>query len=279
MIADNDFLKKGLQGLVRNNAAGEYYLTDLVEFASSREQKIGSAQTQEQEILGANNKQELGDLYRALVALNIASAKRKGAIFKDESTCYVEGPLKVGRDVKIGNNVTTKGEVTLGNNVSIGSNTILCNTKIGDESTIKDFCSVENSSIAKNVEVGPFARLRDGAVLSNKAKIGNFVEIKKSTIGAGSKANHHAYLGDTTVGKKANIGAGTITCNYDGREKHETKIGDESFIGTNSSLVAPLKIGNKSYIAAGSVITSDVPSDSLAFGRSRQKIKKNRKKQ
>ncbi len=279
MIADNDFLKKGLQGLVRNNAAGEYYLTDLVEFASSREQKIGSAQTQEQEILGANNKQELGDLYRALVALNIASAKRKGAIFKDESTCYVEGPLKVGRDVKIGNNVTTKGEVTLGNNVSIGSNTILCNTKIGDESTIKDFCSVENSSIAKNVEVGPFARLRDGAVLSNKAKIGNFVEIKKSTIGAGSKASHHAYLGDTTVGKKANIGAGTITCNYDGKEKHETKIGDESFIGTNSSLVAPLKIGNKSYIAAGSVITSDVPSDSLAFGRSRQKIKKNRKKQ
>ena len=279
MIADNDFLKKGLQGLVRNNAVGEYYLTDLVEFASSREQKIGSAQTQEQEILGANNKQELGDLYRALVALNIASAKRKGAIFKDESTCYVEGPLKVGRDVKIGNNVTTKGEVTLGNNVSIGSNTILCNTKIGDESTIKDFCSVENSSIAKNVEVGPFARLRDGAVLSNKAKIGNFVEIKKSTIGAGSKANHHAYLGDTTVGKKANIGAGTITCNYDGKEKHETKIGDESFIGTNSSLVAPLKIGNKSYIAAGSVITSDVPSDSLAFGRSRQKIKKNRKKQ
>ena len=277
MIADNDFLKKGLQGLVRNNAAGEYYLTDLVEFASSREQKIGSAQTQEQEILGANNKQELGDLYRALVALNIASAKRKGAIFKDESTCYVEGPLKVGRDVKIGNNVTTKGEVTLGNNVSIGSNTILCNTKIGDESTIKDFCSVENSSIAKNVEVGPFARLRDGAVLSNKAKIGNFVEIKKSTIGAGSKANHHAYLGDTTVGKKANIGAGTITCNYDGKEKHETKIGDESFIGTNSSLVAPLKIGNKSYIAAGSVITSDVPSDSLAFGRSRQMIMNIRK--
>ena len=278
MIADNDFLKKGLKGLVRNNAAGEYYLTDLVEFASAREQKIGSTQTQEKEILGANNKQELGDLYRALVALNIASAKRKGAIFKDESTCYVEGPLKVGRDVKIGNNVTIKGEVMLGNNVSIGSNTVLFNTKIGDETVVKDFCSIENSSIAKNAEVGPFARLRDGAVLSNKAKIGNFVEVKKSTIGAGSKASHHAYLGDATIGKKANIGAGTITCNYDGKEKHETKIGDESFIGTNSSLVAPLKIGNKSYIAAGSVITSDVPSDSLAFGRSRQKIKKNRKK-
>ena len=278
MIAENEFLQKGLKSLVRNNAAGEYYLTDLVEYASTREQKIGSTQAQEKEILGANNKQELGDLYRALVSINIASAKRKGAIFKDESTCYVEGPLKVGRDVKIGNNVTLKGEVTLGNNVSIGSNTVLSNTKIGDETVVKDFCSIENSSIAKDAEVGPFARLRDGAVLSNKAKIGNFVEVKKSTIGAGSKANHHAYLGDATIGKKANIGAGTITCNYDGKEKHETKIGDETFIGTNSSLVAPLQIGKKSYVAAGSVITSDVPSNSLAFGRSRQKIKKNRKK-
>ena len=277
MIADNDFLQKGLKSLVRNNAAGEYYLTDLVEFASTRQYKIGSTHAQELEILGANNKQELGDLYRALVALNIASARTKGAIFKDESTCYVEGPLKVGRDVKIGNNVTIKGEVTLGNNVSIGSNTILFNTKIGDETIIKDFCSIENSSIAKNAEVGPFARLRDGAILSNKAKIGNFVEVKKSKIGAGTKANHHAYLGDATIGKKANIGAGTITCNYDGKKKHETEIGDESFIGTNSSLVAPLKIGEKSYIAAGSVITSDVPSESLAFGRSRQKVKKNRK--
>ena len=278
MIADNDFLKKGLKSLVRNNAAGEYYLTDLVEFASTTQYQIGSTQTQQKEILGANNKQELGDLYRALVALNIASAKRKGAIFKDESTCYVEGPLKVGQDVKIGNNVTIKGKVILGNNVSICSNTVLFNAKIGDETIIKEFCSVENSTIAKNAEVGPFARLRDGAILSNKTKIGNFVEIKKSTIGAGTKANHHAYLGDATVGKKANIGAGTITCNYDGKEKHKTIIEDESFIGTNSSLVAPIKIGKRSYIAAGSVITSDVPSDSLAFGRSRQKTKKHRKK-
>ena len=278
MIADNDFLKKGLKSLVRNNAAGEYYLTDLVEFASTRQYQIGSTQTQEKEILGANNKQELGDLYRALVALNIASAKRKGAIFKDESTCYVEGPLKVGQDVKIGNNVTIKGKVILGNNVSIGSNTVLSNTKIGDETLIKEFCSIENSTIAKNAEVGPFARLRDGAILSNKTKIGNFVEIKKTTIGAGTKANHHAYLGDAVVGKKANVGAGTITCNYDGKDKHKTVIEDESFIGTNSSLVAPIKIGKRSYVAAGSVITSDVPSDSLAFGRSRQKTKKHRKK-
>ena len=174
--------------------------------------------------------------------------------------------------------MTIKGKVILGNNVSIGSNTVLSNTKIGDETLIKEFCSIENSTIAKNAEVGPFARLRDGAILSNKTKIGNFVEIKKTTIGAGTKANHHAYLGDATVGKKANIGAGTITCNFDGKDKHKTVIEDESFIGTNSSLVAPIKIGKRSYVAAGSVITSDVPSDSLAFGRSRQKTKKHRKK-
>ena len=147
--------------------------------------------------------------------------------------------------------------------------------KIGANSTIKDFCSIEDSSIAKNVEVGPFARLRNGAVLDDSAKVGNFVEIKQTKIGAGSKANHHAYLGDTTVGKKVNIGAGTITCNYDGKVKNKTTIDDGSFVGTNTSLVAPLKIGKKSYVAAGSVITTDVPSNALAFGRANQNTKKN----
>ena len=132
--------------------------------------------------------------------------------------------------------------------------------------------------IGKNVEVGPFARLRNGAVLDDSSKVGNFVEIKKTKIGYGSKANHHAYLGDATIGKKVNIGAGTITCNYDGKEKHKTKIDDGSFVGTNASLVAPLKIGKKSYVAAGSVITTNVPSESLAFGRAKQKTKKNWKK-
>ena len=278
MVVENEFLKKGLKGLLRNNNAGEYYLTDLVDFASKRQLKIGSTQTREKEIYGANNKEELARLYKSLISLNVEAAKKKGAIFKDEASCYVEGELKVGKDVRIGSNVTIKGSVTLGNDVCIESNVVLANTKIGDNSTVKDFCSIEDSTLAKNVEVGPFARLRNGAVLDDAAKIGNFVEIKKSKIGQGSKANHHAYLGDANIGKKVNVGAGTITCNYDGKLKHKTKIDDGTFIGTNSSLVAPLKIGKKAYVAAGSVITTDVPSGSLAFGRSKQNTKKNWKK-
>lgn len=278
MIAENEFLKKGLKGLLRNNKAGEYYLTDLVDYASKRQLRIGSTTTKEKEILGANNKAELAVLYQSLISLNVEAAKKKGTIFKDETTCYVEGNLKVGKDVRIGSNVTIKGNVKIGNDVCIESNVVLSNVRVGDNSIIKDFCSVEDSSIAKNVEVGPFARLRDGVVLADSSKVGNFVEIKKSKIGQGSKANHHAYLGDAKIGKKVNIGAGTITCNYDGKVKHTTTIDDGSFVGTNSSLVAPLKIGKKAYVAAGSVITSNVPSSALAFGRSRQNTKKNWKK-
>ena len=278
MIAENEFLKKGLKGLLRNNKAGEYYLTDLVDYASKRQLRIGSTTTKEKEILGANNKAELAVLYQSLISLNVEAAKKKGTIFKDETTCYVEGNLKVGKDVRIGSNVTIKGNVKIGNDVCIESNVVLSNVRVGDNSIIKNFCSVEDSSIAKNVEVGPFARLRDGVVLADSSKVGNFVEIKKSKIGQGSKANHHAYLGDAKIGKKVNIGAGTITCNYDGKVKHTTTIDDGSFVGTNSSLVAPLKIGKKAYVAAGSVITSNVPSSALAFGRSRQNTKKNWKK-
>jgi len=278
MIADNEFLKKGLKGLLRNNKAGEYYLTDLVDYASKRQLRIGSTMTKEKEILGANNKEELAVLYQSLISLNVEAAKKKGTIFKDETTCYVEGNLKVGKDVRIGSNVTIKGNVKIGNDVCVESNVVLSNVSIGDNSIIKDFCSVEDSLIAKNVEVGPFARLRDGVVLDDSSKVGNFVEIKKSKIGQGSKTNHHAYLGDAKIGKKVNIGAGTITCNYDGKVKHTTTIDDGSFVGTNSSLVAPLKIGKKAYVAAGSVITSDVPSSALAFGRSKQSTKKNWKK-
>ena len=278
MVAENEFLKKGLRGLVRNNVAGEYYLTDLVQYATKRELKVGSHTTTPDEVLGANNKSELGQLYRALVKMNIKSAKDKGAIFKDESTCYVEGQLSVGKDVRIGNNVTIKGSVRLGDGVVIESNALLSNVNIGSNSTVKDFCSIEDSKIKSNVEVGPFARLRNGAVLDNSSKIGNFVEIKNSKIGTNAKANHHAYLGDAEIGKKTNIGAGTITCNYDGKNKNKTIIGDGVFVGTNSSLVAPLNVGKKSYIAAGSVITQDVPNNSLAFGRARQSTKKNWKK-
>ena len=215
---------------------------------------------------------------KILSASDLNDAAKKGVFFKDPSSCFIEGQLKTGKDVSIGNNVTFKGTVVLGNNVSIGSNTLISNSKIGNNTFVKDFSSIEDSKIGSNVEVGPFARLRQGVVLENEAKIGNFVEVKKSKIGEGAKANHHAYLGDASVGKKSNIGAGTITCNYDGNKKHKTKLDDNVFIGSNSSLVAPVKVGKKSYVAAGSVITSDVPPNSLAFGRSKQSTKKNWKK-
>ena len=213
-----------------------------------------------------------------MTKLNIDAVSKKGVFFKDPSSCFIEGHLKTGKDVSIGNNVTFKGSVVLGNNVNVGSNTLISNSKVGNNTFIKDFSSVEDSKIGSSVVVGPFARLRQGVVLENEAKIGNFVEVKKSKMGEGAKANHHAYLGDTNVGKKTNIGAGTITCNYDGNKKHKTKLDDNVFIGSNSSLVAPVKVGKKSYVAAGSVITSDVPPNSLAFGRSKQSTKKNWKK-
>ena len=278
MIVENGHLKRGVNSFVRNNVKGEYYLTDLVQYTSARNSKIGSVLADHKEVMGANTKAELSNLYKALNKLNFDRLTNKGVFFKDQETCYIEGDLRTGRDVTIGQNVVFKGKVTLGDNVTIGSNVSISDTKISKNSEIKDFCSIESTKILKNVIVGPFARLRDGVVLGENAKIGNFVEIKNSNLGAGTKANHHTYLGDASLGKKVNIGAGTITCNYDGEKKHKTKVGDDVFVGSNSSLIAPIAIGKKAYIAAGSAITSNVPSGSLAFGRSKQSTKKNWKK-
>ena len=278
MIVENGHLKRGVNSFVRNNVKGEYYLTDLVQYTSTRNLKIGSVLADHKEVMGANTKAELSDLYKSLNKLNLERLTNKGVFLKDPETCYIEGDLRTGRDVTIGQNVMFKGKVTLGDNVTIGSNVSISNTKISKNSEIKDFCSIESTKILKNVIVGPFARLRDGVVLGENAKIGNFVEIKNSNLGAGTKANHHTYLGDASLGKKVNIGAGTITCNYDGEKKHKTKVGDDVFVGSNSSLIAPIAIGKKAYIAAGSAITSNVPSGSLAFGRSKQSTKKNWKK-
>ena len=154
-------------------------------------------------------------------------------------------------------------------------NTILKDVEIGDGTKIEAFSHIANAKIGDNCSIGPYARLREGSKIEDSGKVGNFVETKNTTLGSGSKANHFTYLGDTTVGTKTNIGAGTITCNYDGKDKHKTVIGDNSFIGSNSSLVAPVKIGNNTTIAAGSTITKDVPSDALGVGRAKQSNKDN----
>ena len=178
-----------------------------------------------------------------------------------------------GGNVTIANDLTVNGDVTLGDNVSIKSNVVLQNVSIGDNSIIESFSHLSSASVGSNCNIGPYARLREGSEIGDSAKIGNFVETKKTKLGNGAKANHLAYLGDANIGDKTNVGAGTITCNYDGTNKHKTTIGNDSFIGTNSSLVAPVNIGKGAYVGAGSVITKDVPDEALAVGRGKQVIK------
>ena len=170
-------------------------------------------------------------------------------------------------------NVILEGKITLGENVTIKSNVILCDVTIGDNSVIEAFSHLSSAMVGSNCSIGPYARLREGSEIGNNAKIGNFVETKKTKLGEGAKANHLAYLGDADIGDNANIGAGTITCNYDGTNKHKTTVGENSFIGTNSSLVAPVNIGKGAYVGAGSVITKDVPDESLAVARGKQVTK------
>ena len=168
-----------------------------------------------------------------------------------------------------------KGDVELGDNVEIGANSVISDTKIDNGTKILPFSHIVHPILERTVSIGPYARLREGSIIENEAKIGNFVETKKSTIGKSSKANHFSYLGDAQIGDNVNIGAGTITCNYDGKDKHKTNIGEGSFIGTNSSLVAPINIGKNAYVGAGSTITKDIPDDALGVGRGKQINKEN----
>ena len=207
--------------------------------------------------------------------MNAEDLLQKGVTLSDKSRVDVRGTISVGKDCHIDVNVIFDGNIVLGNNVSIGPNTILKDVEIGDDSTIEAFSHIVSSKVGNNCSIGPYARLREGSHIEDDAKIGNFVETKKSKLGKGSKANHFAYLGDAEIGSESNIGAGTITCNYDGKDKHQTKVGDNSFVGTNSSLVAPVTIGSNAYVAAGSVITKDVPDNALGVGRSKQDNKEN----
>ena len=197
----------------------------------------------------------------------------QGITLLDASRVDVRGEVEAGKDCSIDVNVILEGKVTLGDNVTIKSNVVLQDVNIGDNSTIESFSHLSCASVGANCDIVPNASLRDGSEIGDNAKIGNFVETKKTKLGDGAKANHLAYLGDAEIGDKTNVGAGTITCNYDGTDKHKTTIGKESFIGTNSSLVAPVNIGEGAYVGAGSVITKDVPNDALAVGRGKQVIK------
>ena len=273
LLIDGSLLKSSLNKINNQNAANEYYLTDLVEILSEKGVRINCIQADPDEVLGANNKLELHELESILRKMSAEKLLEKGITLLDASRVDVRGQVEAGKDCSIDVNVILEGKVTLGDNVTIKSNVVLQDVSIGDNSTIESFSHLSSALVGANCNIGPYARLREGSEIGDNAKIGNFVETKKTKLGDGAKANHLAYLGDAEIGDKTNVGAGTITCNYDGTNKHKTTIGKDSFIGTNSSLVAPVNIGEGAYVGAGSVITKDVPNDALAVGRGKQVIK------
>ncbi len=265
-----DLLLKYIPKIKNNNVAKEYYLTDLVEISNQHDVDVVATVCDSYEVSGANDKSELHDLERAYQKKLGQDLLKKGIAVADTSRIDVRGEIKVGQNSFIDINNVFEGDNVLGKNVHIGPNCFISNSTIKDNTTIYANTVIEDCIIGKDCALGPFARIRGGTELSEGAELGNFVEANRSSIGKNSKAKHLTYLGDAEIGTQTNIGAGTITCNYDGKNKYKTIIEDGTFIGSNSSLVAPLTLGKGSYTGAGSVITKNVPDGKLAVGRGKQ---------
>ena len=271
MVFPSEKLSGWLNGLSNNNAQGEYYLTDLLAMAVNDGVSIAVTQPEHQfEADGVNNKLQLAELERAYQRLQADRLMTDGVLLRDPNRFDLRGSLTHGTDCEIDINVIIEGNVSLGNNVKIGANVVLRNVSIGDNTVVVENCIFDDATVGADCTIGPFSRLRPGADLTGGAHIGNFVEIKKSVVGLGSKVNHLTYIGDSQIGAGVNIGAGTITCNYDGANKHTTVIGDNAFIGSNSALVAPVTIGKGATIGAGSVIRKDTPDDKLTLSGGKQ---------
>ncbi len=254
------------------NAQAEYYLPDVLGIAREDGMTVNVVVSEDPaEILGVNNRLQLEELERILQQRLAEKLLLDGVAVSDRRRLDIRGELTCGEGVSIDINVLLEGDVTLGDNVTIGANCVIRDAAIGANTVIQPFSHIERAVIGTDCFIGPYARLRPGTDLGSAVRIGNFVETKNSTLGAGSKANHLAYIGDTTVGEGSNIGAGTITCNYDGANKFPTHLGDGVFIGSNSTLVAPVTIADGGFVAAGSVITKDVLADDLAVGRAKQR--------
>lgn len=272
----NAKLHEWLPKLSNDNAQGEYYLTDIVAMALADGLEIASIQPELAfEVEGVNDRVQLAALEREFQAHQAKKLMQQGVHLIDPNRFDLRGQLTVGQDVRIDINVIIEGECHFGDHVDIGAGCVIKNTTIAAGTKVQPYSIFDNAVVGEDVQIGPFARLRPGAKLANQVHIGNFVEVKNSTVGLGSKANHFTYLGDAEIGAGSNIGAGTITCNYDGANKHRTIIGDNAFIGTNNSLVAPVTIGHGATTGAGSVITHDVADNSLAFERAKQISKEN----
>ena len=268
---DTMLLKKFLKELSNNNANEEYYLTDIVEFATNANLKIDTAEPiRKYEATGINNKRQLAELERIYQLESAYRLMDSGVTISDPQRIDIRGVVVCDADVSIDVGCIFEGNVSLGKNVSIESNVIIQNTVIKDNSTIRAFSHIEGAIIGRQNEIGPYARIRPGTESKTLVKVGNFVEVKASTLDTGSKANHLSYIGDAKIGSSVNVGAGTITCNYDGVNKYRTIIEDNVFIGSDTQLVAPVTIGAGSTIAAGSTITKDVPPEGLALSRTKQ---------
>ena len=260
-----------LEKLSNRNAQREYYLTEVVAFALKDRVSVESgAPNDNSEILGINSKQQLAQLERIYQVQTATRLLEAGVTLADPARVEVRGELRCGRDVRIDVNCVFEGVVEIDDGTEIGANCVIRNSKIGVATRIAPFSMIDEAVVGRNCRIGPYARIRPGTRLAEDVHIGNFVEIKASTIGAGSKANHLAYVGDTHVGRNVNIGAGTITCNYDGANKHRTVIEDNVFIGSDTQLVAPVTVRRGATIGAGSTITEDTPPDQLTLSRAKQ---------
>ena len=271
MVLPTARLKSWLAALRNDNAQQEYYLTDVVAAAVAEKRPVSTVQPGAAwETLGVNSKAQLAQLERLFQRGVAAALMRDGVTLADPERIDVRGSLACGRDVAIDVNCLFEGEVVLGAAVSVGANCVLRNVKVAAGTRIEPFCHLDQADVGARCRIGPYARLRPGTTLAEEVHIGNFVEVKASQIAARSKANHLAYVGDTSVGRDVNIGAGTITCNYDGANKHRTVIEDDVFIGSDTQLVAPVRVGKGATLGAGTTLTRDAPAGALTVSRAKQ---------
>jgi len=271
MVCPAGQLQRWLDNLGNDNAQGEYYLTDVVAMAVRDGIDVKGVKADNWiEVMGINDKKQLAEAERALQARLVDELMADGVGFADPARVDIRGTLTCGKDVFIDVNAVFEGDVSLGDGCTVESNNLIRDSKLGPGTVVHSNCHIEGATTGNNCEIGPFARMRPGAELANDVKVGNFVEIKKSTVADGSKINHLTYIGDAEVGTGVNVGAGTITCNYDGANKHKTTIGDDVFIGSGVNLVAPVQVGKGATIGAGSTITKPAPENELTLERAKQ---------
>ena len=271
---DAALLWRHVAEITPNPASGELYLTDMVEILRRHGHHVKTLRVADPaEILGINTRVELAEADRYLRDRKVKQLMLDGVTIERPETVTIDKFVEVGQDTVVEAFVHLRGKTRIGRNCAIGAGSILQGATLADEVVLHPYCVISDCTVEQGAHIGPFARLRMQATVGENAHIGNFVELKKTVLGAGSKAMHLAYLGDAQIGENANIGAGTITCNYDGQKKHTTRIAGGAFVGSNSTLVAPVEIGEGAYVAAGSVITEDVPGKTLALGRARQVVK------